>query len=526
MLTLSDAVYLEAARLKMLKWLSKQRNSEQRNRLGQFATPPSLADAMVRHSLEYLGNEPIRFLDPAFGTGPFYSSLLQHVPQSRITYAWGFEKDDLYEHAASDLWRSTNLHLRQRDFTLQVPPVNTQEKPNLLICNPPYVRHHHLDNTEKARLGKLVKDITGLRISGYSGLYCYFMLIADMWMAPEGTACWLVPSEFMEVNYGQQIRSYLLNNVDLIRIHRFDTQDTQFDDALVSSAVLWFCKRQPSKSGRILVTYGGSLLHPNHATYLDRDSLLNAAKWNKQVLSGQTDSSPGQHTSGPTFSDLFLIKRGLATGNNEFFIMTRQEAASRGLPPEFLKPILPSPRFLRQDIVESDDDGEPLLPGKLVLLDCNLPIDEVQRDYPSLWRYLQWGTEQGVNSTYLCRQREPWYSQEKRAPSRILCTYMGRNLSNGRGPFRFILNYSNALATNVYLHLYPTPTLVDFLAEDRGKWEALWKTLSLIEMALMTREGRVYGGGLHKVEPRELSRVPASVLINEFPELTKWLPGL
>jgi len=54
-------------------------------------------------------------------------------------------------------------------------------------------------------------------------------------MSQDGLACWLIPSEFMDVNYGKEVKDYLLSKVTLIRVHRFDPSDLQFDGVLVST---------------------------------------------------------------------------------------------------------------------------------------------------------------------------------------------------------------------------------------------------------------------------------------------------
>jgi adenine-specific DNA-methyltransferase len=507
---------VETERLKIQQECDLAKTQKERNRLGQFPTPRILADEILRAGLSFFeGKRSISFLDPAFGTGAFYSSLLRFAPSQRVERALGFEIDPLYGTPAKGLWKKQGLDLRIADFTSAEPPENTRGKFNFLVCNPPYVRHHHLDAEQKARLSSKVAASAGVELNGLTGLYCYFLLLCDAWMEPGGISVWLIPSEFMDVNYGRRIKDYLLRKVTLLRVHRFDPNEVQFQDALVSSAVLIFRHDPPPTGHRVKFTFGGKLNAPSDGCHIDLSHLTPEQKWTRYPRY----QPPSQKNGALTLGDLFTIRRGLATGANHFFILPREQAASLGLPEEFLRPILPSPRYLESDEIQGGQDGHPRLKNPLVLLDCPLPPDTVRRKYPRLWSYLEKGIGEGVQTGYLCSGREPWYSQEKRLPPPFLCTYIGRSDNAERPPFRFIHNLSNATAANVYLLLYPKPILESYLAGDWAKARGFWKLLNSISSEHMLSEGRVYGGGLHKLEPRELSNVHVPSAI------TKLLPS-
>ena len=345
---------IEAERLLLQKTCDDAKTQRERNRLGQFATPPALARTMLTLAKSLLPTRsPVRFLDPAFGTGSFYSALLEIFPSQRITRAVGFEIDPHYAHGSKALWKSTELDLRIADFTAASAPLDT-EKFSIVVCNPPYVRHHHLTGADKSRLNARVRKGVGLNLNGLSGLYCYFLMLADEWVSEGGLCLWLVPSEFMDVNYGVEVKKYLLSKVTLLQVHRFDSNDMQFGDALVSSCVVCFRKATPERDHNVKLSFGGSLAQPNSVKSVPASQLSPLSKWN-----GSRCSVP--QSTKTRLSDWFDIKRGLATGDNRFFILTPEKVKANRLPAAFLKPILPSPRFLSSNEVNADINGNPVL---------------------------------------------------------------------------------------------------------------------------------------------------------------------
>ena len=251
--------------------------------------------------------------------------------------------------------------------------------------------------------------------------------------------------------------------------------------------------------------------HPAHEKIVSARVLVNENKWSRFPVSNEREV-----LITPRLSDFFSVKRGIATGDNKYFILTKSDIESKGLPISQFKPILPSPRHLAGIEVTADDLGYPAIEDKLFVLDCKLAISEIEQLYPELYAYLQVGIKTGVADRYLCKSRKLWYAQENRAESHFYCTYMGRSDKNGKKSFRFILNHSKAIVANSYLILYPKPDVAAVIAKYPEMVATFFEALNAITEKVMIDEGRVYGGGMHKLEPRELANVPAPEILRSI----------
>ena len=58
--------------------------------------------------------------------------------------------------------------------------------------------------------------------------------------------------------------------------------------------------------------------------------------------------------------------------------------------------------------------------------------------------------------------------------------------------------------------MYPRAPLAAAMKQDPKLIHHVWRILNEITPENLLGEGRVYGGGLHKLEPKELANVPVS----------------
>lgn len=488
-----------------------KKNSDENNRTGLYLTPPELATEITKHALKLAKSRglDIHFGDPAIGTGVFFSIIQHLLPQRDIKSAIGIELNQTRAKLTEERWQHKGLQVYAGDYL----HIDNLPHRTLIIANPPYVRYQNIDSKYSKALREKAILESGINISGQSGLYVYFILASHAWMQKNAIAAWLIPSDFMATNYGHALREYLLRKVQLETFHIYSEESPKFENALVSSCVIIFSNRAPDPEQRIEFSYGGSLDAPLNKRSVSVEQLRSRDTWTFGSI-----FEASNRFEGPLLGELFEINRGIATGANDYFLLNESDLENFEIPIELTKPVIPKSRYLKSDIVGVSPNGLPNVEPKVFIFDTPIKEEELRNRYPSINRFLDLADSKGVKDRALVRKRKVWTCQEQRRPAPFLVTYMGRG-SKDASPIRFIRNLSDAVATNSYLLMYPKPRLRTLLEKSPELYDKLFLILKQVETDILKLHWRKYGGGLKKIEPKDLKNTP-------IPVCPEWLAGI
>lgn len=494
-----------------------------------YITPPEYAKDMAKCALEVFCDDTklIDFGDPSVGTGTLFLAIKKLVDSTNKTKnkkykfnsAVGIDVDEKMVKEAIIRCGKRGLSVIYGDAIR--PDIQLGPCRNLVLANPPYIRQEDIPLDYRLQANQLAEEQTGIKISNDAGLYVYHLLIMDKWLCRDGVAAWLIPSIFFQSKYGKAIRQYLLNNVQLIRLHVYDYIERQFENAQTSTAIVVFKKCLPIDTAKITISHGTSISNSKIIVTDRRELSEISGNWREIIFKNSGEENIDNRNSCKiTFKDLFDIKRGIATGANSFFVMERSKAKELEIPDIALKPLLPKARYLKSNIIQSKEDGYPDVEKQLVLIDCDLDIETIKANFPVFFDYLQTAEkkEEGkkpIIERTLVSSRHPWYKQEIREAPPFLLTYMGRNKDDS-SPLYFILNKSNAVALNTYILLYPREWLMNLLNENDSLYEKILSALNKSAEKVIVQQTRIYSGGLHKLEPGELKGLPAVDLPDEI----------
>ncbi len=467
---------------------------------GQFWTPGWVADAMVA----YVSENTDLIFDPATGTGAFYEALLR-INKPKVSF-YGTDID--LEVLADKIYNQGNCLVEQRDF-IKNPP---ERKFKAIVANPPYIRHHRIDEETKFLLKQLSTSIIGNTIDGRAGYHIYFLIQALNLLEQDGKLAFIMPADTCEGKFAKNLWKWISEKFCIEGVITFDEKATPFPNVDTNAIVFLIKNSKPIKT-----LYWVKVNEPYSADFLNLiSSHFKQQKFETiEVITRQLKegiatgfSRPEQNHNGFKFhlNDFASVMRGIATGSNEFFFLTAQQVKQLQIPKEFLKRAIGKTKDASESILTLKD-VEDLENGNrpTYLLSIN-GHDKLPKE---ITNYLKVGEEMGLPTRSLILQRKPWYKMERREVPPILFAYLGRR------NIRFIKNEAYVLPLTGFLCVYP-------IYEDKEFIENLWQALNHPDtLENLKLVGKSYGSGAIKVEPGSLNKLPIPEHIVKFFDLKR-----
>ena len=216
---------------------------------------------------------------------------------------------------------------------------------------------------------------------------------------------------------------------------------------------------------------------------LPRPVLRATKKWDALVRGGSTLPRPGFIRLG----DIATTKRGIATGANDFFHLTKSETDAAGISDQSLLPCIGRAGDVTGLIFTSTDYS------RLSRANARTRLVAFGRDTTiAEQRYIQEGVARGLPDRYLLTSRSPWYRMERRSPAPIWSAVFNRER------LRFIYNKARVHNLTTFHGVFPHG-----LTEEQTVGLVALLNSPMVQ-SLAAEQVRVYGGGLRKFEPKDL----------------------
>ena len=446
---------------------------DHRKKYAQFFTPEKIAEFMCQWVLQ--GKQKTRFLEPAYGLGIFSRILAQNT--TLPVDAYEIDKH-IFESAVTA--RPNGVNLRNEDYFTS----DWNAKYDAIVCNPPYLKFHDYDN---ATYIPDVNSHLGTKLNGFTNLYTLFLLKSIAQLQEGGRLAYIIPSEFLNSDYGVEVKHALIESNTLHHIIVIDFTECAFDDALTTACIL-LCERTVG-SGSVRFSLVNNIEGLNTClseyTEYNNSELDPNIKWKSYYEEG--NSCKYNHLV--PFSKFAKVSRGIATGANDYFTFKPSKAEDYDIPEECLMPCICKAVDAPQTFFTQNEFFK-LKNGDKVIYLFN---GSAAPNNKNVLKYIHLGEESEINKRYLTASRSPWYAIENRPPAPIWVSVFNRN------GLRFIRNEANIYNLTTFHCVYPKNTRVDV--------EVLFAYLITdVAKEIFLDNSRQYGNGLVKFEPNDLNK--------------------
>ena len=448
---------------------------------GQFWTPDWVSRCMIKY---VVSEQTSTIFDPAVGGGAFFQAA--YDIDKTITRT-GMDND-----SAILPKRFQKDNVKIGDFMLE----NSFSKKLSIVCNPPYKRHHRLEQKYKKLINKRCSKIIGAKIDGRAGLQVYFLIKALTMLGDNGKLSFIISSDVCEGKFSKPLCDWISTNFRIETIILFNQNSSPFEADI--NPIIFNIKKtkQAKKFRRITCLKMGTnqlelAISKSAKKFTDLDvedtNLENAIQ---AGLSRRSVTDPGIR-----LEKFATVNRGIATGANKFFHLTHSNAVKLGLL-NFTIPAINRTRDLPCDVFTKTGLKKLERKGRPTLL---LSLTGKEKDR-NVIKYIKKAEKSGLHKKPLVASRKIWYKMEYRQPPDLIFTYLGRRNN------RFILNNAGVVPLNTFHCVYSLKS-----KNKRKLFKALNDPRTVKNLPMVAKS---YGSGSLKVEPNSLENlvIPHSVI--------------
>lgn len=457
------------------KEYSKLKGKDYLKKFGQFFTAQEIVNFMVTWTCK----DACNVLDPAVGNNIYLKTSKKLFPQIDVS---GFEIDK----CILDFFDNTvGYNIKNNDYLLN----EWDEKYDAIVCNPPYKKFQFISNRNEL-LQRIYKK-TDIKLSGYTNLYVYFLIKSIFQLSENGRLSYIIPSEFLNSKYGNVVKEFLIKHRLIYAIINFKDNSELFDGATTTSCIILINK---SKKGYIKFFNIQSI---DDLADLDVDNVNTTPfivsysnikgkdKWREYLFCRQ---QMFDYNNLKYVSNFCHVTRGIATGANDYFCLSKNKINSYGIPSDCITECVCKSEDINELFFQQKDLNKLFDDDKFIYI-LNARNDNVHK----ILNYITVGENLGIKNKYIPSHRKNWYSveQKKIAPIWVSSAY--------RKTIKFIRNLTSTLNLttfhsifvkepytddiNIIFSYFITPTAQKILCENR----------------------KVMGSGLNKFQPNDLN---------------------
>lgn len=366
---------------------------------GSYYTPYKLVQAMIN----YINiTDKISILEPSGGDGRIVKELIKKSNVENVDIVEIIDnKAKFLEH---EFEQYNNVHIKNDDFLKYCNLCDN--KYDLIIGNPPYINKKLLTK-EQIELSNHLCHEFSLSIKSTKNIWVMFILGAIKLLKKNGRILYILPFEFLQVEYSKELRNMLERNFSSIEVFVFEKE--VFEDIQQKVCLLSLSNMSNNSYIEYKEIRDLNLKKPILRNKIYKNKPLD--KWTNSIISDEEmeviKRIKKQCISIETIGNM---SPGVVTGANDFFI-TNRLFVNYIKDEKFFEKIVPKSSLLKNIFILGEKEYKKLEEEneKVHLLKLNNFINLSNR----IQKYIHDGETKGYNKRFKCSRRIPWYNLPK-----------------------------------------------------------------------------------------------------------------